>query len=243
MKELPGRLPRHVAIIMDGNGRWAQQRGLPRSAGHRAGVEALRPIIRSSAEWGISVLTVYAFSTENWSRPLEEVRILMGLVEEFFRRELKNLIRDGVKIRIIGKREGLSENLLRIIRTAEEETAGNTALQLNIAFNYGGREDIVQAARRIASEAAEGRLDPAALDEKVFADYLYTAGQEEVSLLIRTSGEKRISNFLLYQASYAEFVFTDVLWPDFTPEVYMDCLWEYASRDRRFGGVKEKKEK
>ena len=148
-----------------------------------------------------------------------------------------------MRIRIIGKREGLSDRLLEIIRSAEEETAGNTALQLNIAFNYGGREEIAQAARRMAEEAVQGRLDPSSINEEMFGNYLYTSGQEDVSLLIRTSGEQRTSNFLLYQASYAEFIFTDVLWPDFTPEVYMDCLWEYASRDRRFGGIKTGEEK
>lgn len=235
------KIPAHVAIIMDGNGRWAKQRGLMRSAGHRAGVEALRPIIQASARWGIKSLTIYAFSTENWSRPLEEVRFLMGLVEEFFKRELEPLKKDGVRIRVIGKREGLSNSLLQMITQAENQTAQNRALNLNIAFNYGSRQEIVQAAKALSQDVASGKVDPSSIDENLFSSYLYTGTQKDVSLVIRTSGEKRLSNFLLYQASYAEFVFEDTLWPDFTVETYKKCLMEYAVRDRRFGGVKDKK--
>ncbi len=234
----PSVLPRHVAIIMDGNGRWATSRGLPRSAGHAAGTEALREIIRASDDWGIEALSLYAFSTENWSRSKEEVNTLMGLLLKYFNSEIDELDEKNVKITILGDVEGMPELQREALKNAVARTAGNTGLKLNIALNYGGRAELVRAARLLAAEVKGGGLAPEAIDEKAFAEKLYTAGLPDVDLLIRTSGEMRTSNFLPWQLVYAEMVFDNCYWPDFDRAKYLKCLRAYASRDRRFGGVK-----
>lgn len=234
---LPGKLPRHVAIVMDGNGRWARKRGLPRPAGHAAGVEALRDIIRACDDWGIGTLSIYAFSTENWARPREEVSALMGLLLRYFAGEIDELDEKNVRIRILGDVEGLPGPQRDAVCRAMERTGDNTGLNLNIALNYGGRQELMQAARSLMEDAALGRLDPGELDEQGFARRLYTGGQPEVDLFIRTGGEVRTSNFLPWQTVYAEMVFNEVLWPDYTRETFREDLWVYAGRDRRFGMV------
>ena len=231
--------PEHVAIIMDGNGRWAKARGLPRVAGHRAGVEALRKAVRAAADLGIGWLTVYAFSSENWSRPKSEVSDLMGLLKLFIRRDLADLHQSGVKVKVIGEREGLSRDIAALLEEAEALTANNRALNLVIAFNYGGRDEIVRAARRIAEATARGDLQSDALTPETFAGFLDTAGIPDPDLVIRTSGEQRMSNFLPWQAAYSELVFLSCYWPDFTREHLADALRQYAARERRFGGVLE----
>jgi len=233
-------LPRHVAIIMDGNGRWAQRRGMPRSFGHKAGVEALREIIRHSDHLGIEALTIYAFSTENWKRSAEEVGALMGLLLEYFTKELDELHREHVRIRIIGDIDDMPKGLEKqqaALRSAMERTKDNTGLKLNIALNYGGRQEIVRAARKLAQKAKDGEIDPGKIDMELFEAELYTADLPEVDFMIRTSGEIRLSNFLLYQLAYAEFYQTDVLWPDFDKKAYDEALLAYTKRNRRFGGV------
>jgi len=234
----PSRLPRHVAIIMDGNGRWAQARGMSRSAGHAAGTEALRDIIRASDDWGIEALSLYAFSTENWARSKEEVSALMALLLKYFSSEIDELDEKNVRITILGDVDGLPEAQREAVVSAMERTRDNTGLKLNIALNYGGRAELTRAARLLAEQVKEGALDPEDIDEDVFAQQLYTAGSPDVDLLIRTSGEQRLSNFLPWQTTYAEFVFDTVNWPDFDRARYMKCLQVYADRDRRFGGVK-----
>ena len=229
-------LPRHIAIIMDGNGRWAKKRLLPRAAGHRAGVEALRGTITRCDELGIEALTVYAFSTENWSRSHEEVGALMGLLLEYFSREIDELHRKNVRILILGDVDGLPEKQCAAVKAAMERTKDNTGLKLNIALNYGARAEIARAARLLAMRAAAGEIDPDAIDEKMFARSLYTADLPEVDLLIRTSGEERLSNFLLYQLAYAEFVFDPILWPDFDAEALDRDIAIFQKRQRRFGG-------
>jgi len=233
-------LPRHVAIIMDGNGRWAQRRGMPRSFGHKAGVEALREIIRHSDHLGIEALTIYAFSTENWKRSAEEVGALMGLLLEYFTKELDELHRENVCIRILGDISDMPSGLEKqqqALYNAMDRTKANTGLKLNIALNYGGRQEIVAAAKKLAQKAAEGEIDPNQIDMDMFASQLYTAGLPEVDFMIRTSGEIRLSNFLLYQLAYAEFYQTDVLWPDFDRHAYDEALLAFTKRNRRFGGV------
>ena len=234
----PSRLPRHVAIIMDGNGRWAQARGMSRSAGHAAGTEALRDIIRASDDWGIEALSLYAFSTENWARSKEEVGALMALLLKYFNSEIDELDEKNVRITILGDVDGLPEAQREAVISAMERTRDNTGLKLNIALNYGGRAELTRAARLLAEQVKEGALDPEDIDEDLFAQQLYTAGSPDVDLLIRTSGEQRLSNFLPWQTTYAEFVFDTVNWPDFDRARYMKCLQVYADRDRRFGGVK-----
>ena len=234
----PEALPRHVAIIMDGNGRWATSRGLPRSAGHAAGTEALRDIIRASDDWGIEALSLYAFSTENWSRSKEEVAALMGLLLKYFSSEIDELDEKHVKITILGDVDGMPEPQRTALIKAMERTGGNTGLKLNIALNYGGRAELTRAARLLAEAVKAGTIEPEDIDEDEFAAKLYTAGLPDVDLLIRTSGEMRTSNFLPWQLAYAEMVFDDCYWPDFDRAHYMKCLGVYASRDRRFGGVK-----
>ena len=233
--EPSGQTPRHVAIIMDGNGRWAASRGRPRAFGHRKGVEAVREAVRAAGQLGVRYLTLFSFSTENWNRPAAEVEALFELLRRFVAADLDRLHAEGVRVRILGRREGLKEELLRLIESVETRTADNNAFFLNIAFNYGGRDEIIRAARR-AAEAHDG--DFSQLSETEFARYLDTADLPDPDLVIRTSGERRISNFLLWQAAYAEFVFMDVLWPDFDKSAFEDALSEYASRDRRYGGVK-----
>ena len=227
----------HVAIVMDGNGRWAKQRGLPRSLGHRAGVEALKRTVSAAAKLGVGSLTVFGFSTENWSRPAAEVAELMALPKRFFESDLGRLHREGVRVRVIGRREGLSNDLVRLIDDAQTRTAGNTGFHLDIAFNYGGQADIAEAARRFAEEVAAGRRKPEDLDETLFAGMLATAGSPPPDLIVRPSGEQRLSNFLLWEAAYAELVFQDVLWPDYGEEHLRAALAEFASRDRRYGAI------
>ncbi len=229
--------PAHVAIIMDGNGRWAKARGLPRVAGHRAGVEALRQAVRAAGEMGIVWLTVYAFSSENWSRPKSEVSDLMGLLKLFIRRDLAELHQSGVRVRIIGDRTGLASDIRALLDEAETLTRNNSALNLVIAFNYGSRDEIVRTARKIAEAAVAGQLDPAAITAESFSTFLDTAEIPDPELIIRTSGELRLSNFLLWQAAYSELVFLPCLWPDFSRDDFEGALQAFANRERRFGGV------
>ena len=230
-------MPKHVAMIMDGNGRWAKRRGLVRALGHRKGVEALEPIIKACGEWGIKSLTLYAFSTENWGRPEEEISALMGLINEFFDKAMDGLEESGVRIRIFGDLSSAPEKQRAVMLEAIERTKHNTALNLNIAFNYGSQQEILRAAKQLAEKCVSGQMKPEEIDDAAFCNALYTEGQPKVDLLIRTSGEQRVSNFLLYQIAYAEFVFVDECWPDFTPEVFAEALKTYARRDRRFGKV------
>ena len=234
----PDHLPAHVAIIMDGNGRWAQQRGLPRSAGHAAGTEALRDIIRASDDWGIRALSLYAFSTENWARSKEEVSALMGLLLKYFNSEIDELDEKNVCIRILGDVDGLPEPQRDAVSRAMERTKDNTGLKLNIALNYGGHAELIRAAQALARKVAAGEMKPEEITNEAFEAELYTAGLPPVDLLIRTSGEVRTSNFLPWQTAYAEMIFDPVLWPDYDRAHYLKNLREYAARDRRFGGVK-----
>lgn len=232
--------PAHIAIIMDGNGRWAHARGLPRTAGHRSGVEALRRTVRAAGEQGISWLTVYAFSSENWSRPKSEISDLMGLLRLFLRRDLAELHQNGVRVRVIGGREGLEPDIAALLTEAENLTAANTNMNLVVAFNYGARDEILRAARALAAEAKAGGLDPAAIHAEDFEARLDTAGIPDPDLIIRTSGEQRLSNFLLWQAAYAEFVFLPCHWPDFGADDLAAAIGQFQERDRRFGGVAAK---
>ena len=229
-------VPRHVAIIMDGNGRWAAQRALPRSEGHRRGVEALRRAVRAGIELGIGTLTVYSFSKENWARPADEVGILMALLRRYIRNDLADLHESNVRIRVIGSRGGLPNDIGPLLIEAEEQTKSNTGLTLVVAFNYGGRQELVEAARSIAADVAAGRLDLASIDESEVERRLSTYGLPDPDLVIRTSGEQRISNFLLWQGAYAEFVFLPVLWPDFDRASMEEAIALFAARERRFGG-------
>jgi undecaprenyl diphosphate synthase len=227
----------HVAIVMDGNGRWAKRRGLPRTVGHHAGVEALKQIVQSAQDLGIRWLTIFGFSTENWSRPVAEVAELMALPQRYFRSDLPRLEREGVRVRVIGRDEGLSPDLLKICREAEARTAHNSNLFLTIAFNYGGQADIADAARCFAEDVAAGRAKPSDLTEAAFARRLSTSDLPPPDLIVRPSGEQRLSNFMLWEAAYAEFVFQDVLWPDYSPEHLKAAIAEYYTRDRRYGAV------
>jgi undecaprenyl diphosphate synthase len=230
-------LPTHVGIIMDGNGRWAKARGLPRLEGHRRGVEAVRRAVRSSIDLGLRYLTIYSFSSENWSRPAAEVSDLMGLLKRFIRNDLADLHHNNVQVRIIGLRHNLSADMRAMLNEAEELTRGNSGLTLVVAFNYGARQEIVEAARKLAQEAAAGRLDAVDIDEAALGARLDTAGIPDPDLVIRTSGEQRLSNFLLWQAAYAEFVFLPMHWPDFDHAAFESALAQYAARERRFGGT------
>ena len=234
----PDHMPEHVAIIMDGNGRWAKNRGLPRSAGHAAGTEALRDIIRASDDWGIKALSIYAFSTENWSRSKEEVGALMGLLLKYFSSEIDELDEKNVCIRILGDIDGLPEPQREAVENAMERTADNTGLKLNIALNYGGHAELLRAAQSLAQKVAAGEFAVGEITKEMFEAELYTNGLPPVDLLIRTSGEVRTSNFLPWQTAYAEMIFDSTLWPDYDRAHYLKNLREYASRDRRFGGVK-----
>jgi undecaprenyl diphosphate synthase len=227
--------PRHVAIIMDGNGRWAKARGLPRTMGHRRGVEAVRRTCEAARDIGVKCLTLFSFSSENWRRPPDEIADLMQLLRLYLRSEIAELHRNNTRLRVIGDRSRLSDDIVQLVGHAEEVTRANTAMDLVIALSYGGRAEIAAAARRLAEEAAAGRLDPAAVDEDRFAATLFTAGLPDPDLLVRTSGEKRISNFLLWQIAYAELVFVDTLWPDFGRRDLEDAITEYHRRERRFG--------
>jgi undecaprenyl diphosphate synthase len=229
--------PVHVAVIMDGNGRWAAARGLPRGEGHRRGVEALRRTVRAAGDLGIKVLTLYSFSAENWSRPAAEIDDLMGLMKRFVRSDLADLNNNGVRVRIIGDRQGLDPEILSLLQEAEELTRANDKFTLVVAFNYGGRQEIARAARSLAVEAQAGGLDPAAIDAAVLETRLDTAGLPDPDLVIRTSGEQRLSNFLLWQAAYAELVFLPIHWPEFDRAALEDAIREYRRRERRFGGL------
>lgn len=231
-----GGVPRHMAIIMDGNGRWAAKRSLPRVAGHRAGAEAVRNTLKAAAKAGIEVLTLYAFSSENWRRSEEEVNDLKGLLGYYLERELDELTREGVKLRLIGDHSAFGVQLVERLERAVERTAENDRLTLVIALNYGARGEIARAARHLAARVGAGELDPAAIDEAMVGSELMTADLPELDLMIRTSGEKRLSNFLLWQSAYAELIFIDTLWPDFGEETLKLALDDYASRQRRFGG-------
>jgi undecaprenyl diphosphate synthase len=229
--------PRHVGLIMDGNGRWAQERGLPRIEGHRRGVEALRRAIRAASDLNIRYLSVYAFSTENWRRPRDEVSFLMGLLKRYIRSDLAELNANGVCIRVIGQREGLTDDVAALLDEAVETTRGNTRLNLIIAFNYGARQEMTEAMRRIGEKIAAGLLAPNDITPGLIGDHLDTAAIPDPDLIIRTSGEQRLSNFLLWQAAYAEFVFLDLRWPDFDRAAFDRALAEYGARQRRFGDV------
>lgn len=229
--------PRHVAIIMDGNGRWAKARGLQRSAGHREGVAAARRAVEAARNFGVEYLTLYSFSTENWRRPAGEVRDLMGLLKQFIIDDLPSLKKEGVRVVIIGDKENLTADVTALVRRAEKETASNSKYKLQIAFNYGGRDELARAARAAAMAVACGDMEPHQIDEATFAGYLDTAGAPDPDLVIRTSGERRTSNFLNWQAAYAEYVFTDVLWPDFNADTFAEAIAEYNARERRYGGV------
>jgi undecaprenyl diphosphate synthase len=228
--------PRHVAIIMDGNGRWAKQRSRPRSFGHAEGVEALRRTVEAAGELGIEYLTVFGFSTENWRRPVEEVNALFDLLRLYVARDLARLVKEGVRVRVIGDRSGLQSDIAEIIEKAERNTEANNRCNLTIAFNYGGRDEIARAARRAAADVAAGNLRAVDITPERFETYLDTAGLPAPDLLIRTSGENRLSNFMLWQAAYSELVFADVLWPDFDKAALEAALEIYAKRERRFGG-------
>lgn len=227
------RLPRHVAVIMDGNGRWAAQRHLPRVEGHRAGIDAVRDTVETSARLGLPVLTLYAFSVENWKRPAPEVTALMGLLRHYLRAELNSLLRNNIRFRVIGQLDRLGREVREELQAAEARTSANTGMAFNIALSYGGRAEIVDAAR----EAIRRGVAPERLDEDVFASLLYTAGQPDPDLLIRTSGEMRVSNFLLWQIAYAEIWVTETLWPDFRARHLLEGIIEYQKRDRRYGAV------
>ncbi len=232
-----GVLPRHVAIIMDGNGRWAHERSLPRSAGHRQGVAALRRTVRAAIEIGIEYLTIYSFSAENWSRPVSEVNFLLSLLRRFIRQDVADIHAAGVRIRVIGEREGVDPDIAQMIEECERLTAANTTMTLIVAFNYGSRQELVRATRRIAAGVAAGNLDPAAIDADMITRNLDLEDLPDPDLLIRTGGEQRLSNFLLWQCAYTEFVFVREYWPDFNKEMLQRAVSAYCSRDRRFGGI------
>jgi undecaprenyl diphosphate synthase len=242
LQELPAdlmreRLPRHVAVIMDGNGRWAKRRGLPRIMGHRQGVDVLKKLLRRCQNWGIEALTAYAFSTENWGRPLEEVEFLMTLFERVLRQELREMMQEDVRIQFVGNLHALPESLQAEIERAVTATQNNQGIRFNVATNYGGRQEIVQACRAIADRVQQGQLQPGEVDEALFERHLYTSGTCDPDLLIRTSGEMRLSNFLLWQMAYAEIYVTETLWPDFNQEEFHRALVDYQQRERRFGKI------
>lgn len=230
-------LPRHVAIIMDGNGRWAKRRGLPRTAGHAAGAETFRAVATFAKNIGLEYLTVYAFSTENWKRPKEEVDAIMNLLEKYLHEAIDRMAKDKVKMAFFGDLSPLSPKLLELCRKTEEISKGYEGCQVNICLNYGGRDEIIRAARTFANDCIEGRADPNHLTENTFGEYMFSKGVPDPDLIIRPSGEVRISNFLLWQSAYAEFYFTDVLWPDFTSDELLKAIADYQNRSRRYGGV------
>ncbi|MCI4126115.1 isoprenyl transferase [Bacillus haynesii] len=234
---LKGEIPEHIAIIMDGNGRWAKKRAMPRIAGHHEGMKVVRQTTKLANELGVKALTLYAFSTENWKRPKFEVDFLMKLPEEFLGTYLPELVEENVRVRLTGDREGLPPHTIRAVEKAIRDTENNDGLILNFALNYGGRAEIVRAAQRIAEEAKKGTLNTEEIDEKLFSDYLMTEALQDPDLLIRTSGEIRLSNFMLWQLAYSEFLFTDVLWPDFKDVHLLQAIGEYQRRGRRFGGI------
>ncbi|WP_303863271.1 isoprenyl transferase [Alkalibaculum bacchi] len=230
-------LPKHIAIIMDGNGRWAKKRFQPRLFGHRAGIESLREIIQASSDLGIKALTVYAFSTENWKRPKSEVDGLMKMLVEYFKKEIEELNRNNVKIRIIGEKSALSKEVKSTIEKAERRTEDNEGLFFNVAINYGGRNEIIQGIKALYQDMIMGKYSTEDLNEDMFTEYLFTENLEDPDLIIRTSGELRMSNFLIWQSAYSELYFTDILWPDFKKEDYYDAICDYQKRKRKFGGI------
>ncbi|MBM3252157.1 MAG: isoprenyl transferase [Candidatus Omnitrophica bacterium] len=232
--------PNHIAIIMDGNGRWARRRGLPRTAGHRAGINKIKKMIKAADDLGVKILTLFAFSTENWNRPKREVDMLMRSLENFLDKEVADLNKNNIRLQVIGRDEPIPKKLLEKLKNAQETTKNNTGITVNLAFNYGARSEIVDAAKKIADEVSQRRYNLDQLNENSFSEFLYTAGLADPDLLIRTSGEMRISNFLLWQLSYAELYFTKKFWPDFDKKDLQDAIAEYESRDRRFGEVKSK---
>lgn len=229
------RLPQHVAVIMDGNGRWARRQGLPRMAGHRQGARTLKHLLRCCKDWGIAALTCYAFSSENWARPAEEVTFLMVLFEQLLRREIDEMNREGVRLTFAGNRSPLPRSLQKQIRQAEQATAGNRAVRLTVAINYGSRHELIRACRRLVEQAYDGAIAPHDIDERAITRQLYTAGIPDPDLLIRTSGEMRLSNFLLWQMAYTELYFSEALWPEFDRDAFHAALLEYQKRDRRYG--------
>ncbi len=235
--QLHGEVPRHVAVIMDGNGRWAQQRGLPRHAGHREGMKSVREAIEGAVDAGVRVLTLFAFSTENWQRPPSEISALMGLLKLYAHKEKAELRRQGVEVHVLGELDRMDPSTLQAVNTIVEGTAGGESLRLNLMISYSGREEILRSARILAERAAAGELDPEEIDEDLFADTLFTAGLPDPDLLIRTSGEYRVSNFMLWQLAYTELHITPVLWPDFTREDLYAAVLDYQRRERRFGRV------
>jgi undecaprenyl diphosphate synthase len=235
--DLAGQAPAHIAIIMDGNGRWAKARGLPRTAGHRAGAQSVRKAVAAAIEFGVSYLTLYGFSSENWKRPVAEVDDLMGLLRRHLQAEIAEFHKERIRLRVIGERARLPKDIVRLIDDAEARTEGNDRLTLVMAISYGGRQDIVCAARHLAAEAAAGRLDPNTIDESLMTGVLSTVGIPDPDLVIRTSGEQRISNFLLWQSAYSEFVFINKLWPDFGKDDLAEAIKEYQRRDRRYGAA------
>ncbi len=237
MSSIAASAPKHVAIIMDGNGRWATQKGWPRLVGHRKGAERVKAIVRAAPDLGVKWLTIYAFSTENWKRSTEEVIGLMGLFARYIQREAEDMSREGVRMRFIGDRSRLDVKLQDLMRWIEERTSGNTHVNLTVAINYGGRNELTRAARKLVTQAIESGQDPSTIDDEAVSRALDTHDIPDPDLVIRTSGETRVSNFLLWQAAYAEYEFTPVLWPDFTPEVFTEILGRYGARERRFGGV------
>lgn len=230
-------IPQHVAIIMDGNGRWAKKRGLPRVAGHKAGIKAIKEVTRLADKLNIKILTLYAFSTENWKRPENEVKFLMDLPQEFLLKDIDELIEKNVQIRVMGFNEKVPEHTLKAIQEAEERTKDNTGLILNFALNYGGREEIVTATKAIVNDIIDGKLDKDNINEEIISQYLLTKGYPDPDLLIRTSGEQRISNFLLWQLAYAEFWFTSIYWPEFNQDSFLQAIYDYQQRSRRFGAL------
>ena len=231
------RIPAHIGVIMDGNGRWAKARGKPRTEGHVAGVKALRGLVEHCINYGVDYLTVFSFSSENWTRPKDEISFIFGLLRRFVASDLEKLHRNNVRVRIMGSREGLDDSLRRLIAEVEATTALNTGLQLQVAFNYGGKAEIAEAVRRIAGLVATGRLKAEDITEDTIGRALYTAGMPDPDIVIRTSGEQRISNFMLWQSAYAELVFVEENWPDFNEATFVRVLEDYSGRDRRYGGV------
>lgn len=230
-------LPQHLGVIMDGNGRWATSQGKPRNEGHRAGVEALRRLVACAVEFEIEYLTIFSFSSENWARPADEINAILGLMKRFVASDISKFVAHNVRVRILGRREGLSKPILQMIEQAESRTAHCTGLQLNVAFNYGGRQEITDAVRALAQDVQSGKISPADIDEAAIAEKLYTAQMPDPDLIFRSSGEVRLSNFLLWQAAYAEFVFFDEFWPEFNRDIFVRIMEEFSGRKRRFGGV------
>ncbi len=234
----PGlRIPGHIGVIMDGNGRWARARGRPRTEGHLEGVKALRRLVELCISYRVGHLTVFSFSSENWSRPADEISFIFGLLRRFVASDLERLIENNVQVRIIGSRHGLDRSLIRLIDDVEDKTRENTGLKLMVAFNYGGKAEITDAVRRIAGQVAEGKLAPDSITEQTIADAPYTAGRPDPDIIIRTSGEQRVSNFLLWQGAYAELAFVECNWPDFDESAFVGVLEDYTARERRFGGI------